>query len=145
MRVVEPPGWSAPVGWPDDLELVATETPADDGEIVVVHLGNNPHHLWLLDRLGASSNAVAVLHDTVLHHLLVESISAGNERTPFPIISRRPTAHPVVRWRRPAAPATMGGSIRSCSQLGGPSSNTYGESSSIPDGLKTSSVASIRR
>jgi glycosyltransferase involved in cell wall biosynthesis len=45
-------------------------------EISVIHLGNNPHHLWLLDRLGRP-RTVVVLHDLVLHHLLVETAGRG--------------------------------------------------------------------
>lgn len=73
VRVVEPPGWSKPKDWPSEIEVVPTNAPANDREIVVVHLGNNPYHAWLLDRLRTSKDLVVVLHDTVLHHLLVES------------------------------------------------------------------------
>jgi glycosyltransferase involved in cell wall biosynthesis len=46
----------------------------------LIHLGNNPHHLWLLDRLDLP-RTVVVLHDLVLHHLLVEATAAtGNDR-----------------------------------------------------------------
>ena len=52
--------------------MVATDTTADPDEISLIHLGNNPHHGWLLERLDAP-NTVVVLHDLVLHHLLVEA------------------------------------------------------------------------
>ena len=82
MRVVAPPEWSAPADWPKNIELVPTDTPSRNGEIVVVHLGNNPHHQWLLNRLRRSRNLMVVLHDAVLHHLLVESsIALGDDRT----------------------------------------------------------------
>jgi len=52
--------------------LVPFWTPAADGEIPVLHLGNNPYHEWILSKLDEGS-PVIVLHDLVLHHLLVES------------------------------------------------------------------------
>ncbi len=82
LRVVRPPDWSPPADWPEEIELVPTGATAELGEIVVVHLGNNPYHEWLLDRLRTSRNLVVVLHDTVLHHLLVESaVTQGGEET----------------------------------------------------------------
>jgi glycosyltransferase involved in cell wall biosynthesis len=59
------------------VEIVANETPPKDDELSLIHLGNNPHHTWLLDRL-QGPNTVAVLHDLVLHHLLVEAAN-GDE------------------------------------------------------------------
>ena len=74
VRVLAPPR-----GVPDDIwtfgiggEIVATDTAPDADEISLIHLGNNPHHAWLLDRLRAPKTVV-VLHDLVLHHLLVEA------------------------------------------------------------------------
>jgi glycosyltransferase involved in cell wall biosynthesis len=49
----------------------------------LIHLGNNPHHLWLLDRLHCQGPTVVVLHDAVLHHLLVESTTARGDQTEF--------------------------------------------------------------
>ena len=81
VRVLEPPDWTIPGNWSSKLETVPADTPAEDDEIVLVHLGNNPHHRWLLHRLGARERIVVVLHDTVLHHLLVESTAAlGDHR-----------------------------------------------------------------
>lgn len=71
VRVLRPPRWEAPADWPAELELVHRDTQADPDELEILHLGNNPHHLWLLPRL-RSGGAVVVLHDAVLHHLLVE-------------------------------------------------------------------------
>lgn len=78
VRVVTPPGWSAEGEWPlaSAVELVPPETEALPDEVSLVHIGNNPHHLWLVDRLGGS-RTVVVLHDLVLHHLLVEAAKAG--------------------------------------------------------------------
>ncbi len=77
VRVVEPPGWSLPEDWPltGTVEMVPTGAEAAPDEVSLIHLGNNPHHLWLLERLGRPRTA-AVLHDMVLHHLLVEAAVA---------------------------------------------------------------------
>lgn len=77
VRLLTPPGWDSPPGWrlPDGVEMVPPGTPPDQDEVPVVHLGNNPYHEWLLPHLG-SGRAVVVLHDAILHHLLVESTIA---------------------------------------------------------------------
>jgi len=77
VRVLQPPEWHRPDDWPLDgvVELVDQATEAERDEISLIHIGNNPHHLWLLGRLGAQ-RTVVVLHDLVLHHLLVEATVA---------------------------------------------------------------------
>lgn len=76
VRVLRPPNWSIPSDWPASVEIVPADTRAEVGEILMVHLGNNPHHLWTLERLHSDRRLVVVLHDAVLHHLLVESTAA---------------------------------------------------------------------
>lgn len=80
VRVVEPPGWQRPDDWPlaGRVDLVATGVEAATDEVSLVHLGNNPHHLWLLERLGRPRTAV-VFHDLVLHHLMVEAAELDSE------------------------------------------------------------------
>jgi glycosyltransferase involved in cell wall biosynthesis len=80
VRVVAPPAWRPPENWKltDTVEIVPHDTVAEADEIPLVHLGNNPHHLWLVDRLD-DPRAVAVLHDLVLHHLLVEVAASSND------------------------------------------------------------------
>jgi glycosyltransferase involved in cell wall biosynthesis len=73
VRVLSPPDWTPPAGWPRELEIVPTDAAERRGEISLIHLGNNPYHLWLLDRLRRTGPTVVVLHDAVLHHLLVAS------------------------------------------------------------------------
>ena len=77
IRVLAPPGGVRPETWTfgNGVEIVAADTPPEADEVSLIHLGNNPHHAGLLDRL-KGPNTVAVLHDLVLHHLLVE-ISGG--------------------------------------------------------------------
>ena len=81
IRVLEPPDWRSPSDWPATIETVPTDEPAGLDEVVLVHLGNNPFHLWLLQRL-RTERCVVVLHDTVLHHLLVESTHDQRLRMP---------------------------------------------------------------
>jgi len=78
VRVLAPPNGVRPDIWTfgNGVELVDTDTAPEVDEVSLIHLGNNPHHAWLLDRLHGPK-AVAVLHDLVLHHLLVEA-AAGD-------------------------------------------------------------------
>ena len=46
--------------------------------MTLLHLGNNPYHLWVARRL-RRRGGVVVLHDTVLHHLLVEEAAADGD------------------------------------------------------------------
>jgi glycosyltransferase involved in cell wall biosynthesis len=83
VRVLRPPDWTAPADWPRDLDLVPTDAAGRPGEIAMLHLGNNPYHLWLLDRLRLEGRTVVVLHDAVLHHLLVESTLGLGDQTAY--------------------------------------------------------------
>jgi len=83
VRVLCPPDWSPPLDWPDELDLVAADADGLSGEIAVIHMGNNPHHLWLLPRLRREEPTVVVLHDAVLHHLLVESTVALGDQAEY--------------------------------------------------------------
>ncbi len=78
VRVLRPPGWEAPAGaeWTRGLRFLdgAAEAPPD--RLQLLHLGNNPYHLWVAQRLRQSGGLV-VLHDPVLHHLLVEEAAAA--------------------------------------------------------------------
>ena len=74
MRVLAPPEGVQSEIWTfgNGIEVVPTDTAPDVDEVSLIHLGNNPFHAWLLDRL-RGPKTVAVLHDLVLHHLLVEA------------------------------------------------------------------------
>jgi glycosyltransferase involved in cell wall biosynthesis len=74
VRVLTPPEAQKPEAGSlgPGVEFVPFDAPAHEDEVSLIHLGNNPHHMWLLDRL-KGRNTLAVMHDLVLHHLLVES------------------------------------------------------------------------
>ena len=93
VTVVEPPGWQAPHGGGRWLNLprIAAAATDDGGRLDVLHLGNNPYHLWVAERL-RRRGGVVVLHDPVLHHLLVEEAAAGGEWERFAV--ELETAHP---------------------------------------------------
>jgi glycosyltransferase involved in cell wall biosynthesis len=77
VRVVRPPEWD-PAGageWARGFATVGAAAPARAGWTELLHLGNNPYHLWVLDRL-RRLGGVVVLHDTVLHHVLVEEAAS---------------------------------------------------------------------
>ncbi len=77
VTVVEPPGWE-PGGepaWLEGVERLPHDAGLPGGAVSLLHLGNNPYHLWIAKRLRAAGGVV-VLHDTVLHHLLVEEAAA---------------------------------------------------------------------
>jgi glycosyltransferase involved in cell wall biosynthesis len=73
IRVLAPPGGVRPETWSfgNGIEIVAADAQPEAEEVSLIHLGNNPHHAGLLNRL-KGPNTVVVLHDLVLHHLLVE-------------------------------------------------------------------------
>lgn len=78
VRVLAPPEGLQPDLWTfgNGVEIVTTDTAPEIDEVSLIHLGNNSHHAWLLDRL-KGPKTVVVLHDLVLHHLLVEA-AAGD-------------------------------------------------------------------
>ncbi len=81
--------------------LVPPQTPAADGEIPVLHLGNNPYHEWILSKLDEGS-PVIVLHDLVLHHLLVESTLGHGRWARYEelLTSAEPEAGPILARAR---------------------------------------------
>jgi glycosyltransferase involved in cell wall biosynthesis len=80
VALLEPPGWEPPVaaGWLSGLRRLPWDAAAPTGFVPLLHLGNNPYHLWIARRLRRFGGMV-VLHDTVLHHLLVEEASADGD------------------------------------------------------------------
>ena len=84
VALLKPPGWEPPAGepWLAGVATLPSDAPAPAGFVPVLHLGNNPHHLWVARRLRASGGVV-VLHDSVLHHLLVEEAADDGNWTRF--------------------------------------------------------------
>lgn len=76
VTVIEPPDGRPEVSWREEVSWRSAEAPPRGLELL--HLGNNPYHLWVAARL-RRFGGVVVLHDAVLHHLLVEeAASTGN-------------------------------------------------------------------
>ena len=102
VRVVAPPGeaWGRGSEAIAGCPLVPTSEPVAGDEIQLVHLGNNPYHEWLIERL-RQPRTVVVLHDAVLHHLLVEGTLARGEPDRFAALLHRahPEAGALVRAR----------------------------------------------
>jgi glycosyltransferase involved in cell wall biosynthesis len=59
---------------PDELR----RQPATGNRQPIYHLGNNPHHEWIYDE-AMRAPGVIVLHDYVLHHLIVEMTLARGD------------------------------------------------------------------
>ncbi|HUK12645.1 MAG TPA: glycosyltransferase [Thermoanaerobaculaceae bacterium] len=77
VTVLEPPDWEPPADapWLAGVARARWDAPAPAGACALLHIGNNPYHLWVARRLRTSGGMV-VLHDSVLHHLLVEEAAA---------------------------------------------------------------------
>lgn len=69
VAVVRPPEGTPEVVWKDRVSWLSPQEAPSGLELL--HLGNNPYHLWVAERL-RRFGGVVVLHDAVLHHLLVE-------------------------------------------------------------------------
>jgi glycosyltransferase involved in cell wall biosynthesis len=103
VRIVAPPDWERPADWPlgEDTPVVASDTKLEQDEINVAHLGNNPFHTWVLARLDLP-RTVVVLHDLVMHHLLVEATLGRGDSGRFVEAlarSHREAAGPLARAR----------------------------------------------
>lgn len=70
LRIVKPPHWDGAIpAWGKAARWVEADVPPQGLELL--HVGNNPYHIWVVQRLRRHGGFV-VLHDAVLHHLLVE-------------------------------------------------------------------------
>lgn len=70
LRIVKPPGWEGAIpAWGEEARWVDANVPPEG--VQLLHLGNNPYHLWVVQRL-RRHGGIVVLHDAVVHHLLVE-------------------------------------------------------------------------
>ncbi|RLE26680.1 MAG: hypothetical protein DRJ65_05020 [Acidobacteria bacterium] len=85
VRILTPPGSEGQQELAPDLAslLVPLETTGNPGEIFVAHFGNNPYHRWILEQC-RGRRTVAVVHDLVLHHLLVHQfLDVGKDPDAF--------------------------------------------------------------
>ncbi len=85
VRILTPPDSEGVPDLPPDLSqlLVSLGTTPEPDEITVAHFGNNPYHRWILNGC-RKSRTVAVVHDLVLHHLLVhDSLDSGGKPDAF--------------------------------------------------------------
>ncbi|MCG6963737.1 MAG: glycosyltransferase [Acidobacteria bacterium] len=89
VRVLRAPDGASPGAAPEitGCALVDSSTKPEPGEIALIHLGNNPYHEWLLPRLEDPA-CVVVLHDLVLHHILVESTLARGDLASYEQLMR---------------------------------------------------------
>jgi glycosyltransferase involved in cell wall biosynthesis len=78
--VLEPPGWERreEASWLSGVRTLPPDAEVPAGFVPLLHLGNNPHHIWVAGRL-RRFGGLAVLHDPVLHHLLVEEAAAEGD------------------------------------------------------------------
>jgi glycosyltransferase involved in cell wall biosynthesis len=79
VTLVAPPGWNPPSdagAWAGGPIATAESGPPPEAR-ELLHLGNNPYHLWIAGRL-RRFGGIAVVHDLVLHHLLVEEAAADD-------------------------------------------------------------------
>ena len=64
----------------EHVDLTATDVPLipQPSSLPLYHLGNNPHHAWIYAE-AMKTPGVIVLHDLVLHHLIVEMTLARGD------------------------------------------------------------------
>lgn len=102
VRVVAPPGLmvSNSGGTIAGCQVLDSATVPAEDEIQLVHLGNNPYHEWLVER-ARMPRTVVVLHDAVLHHLLVESTLTRDDFDRYALMVElaHPEAEALVRAR----------------------------------------------
>ncbi|MBI4916384.1 MAG: glycosyltransferase [Acidobacteria bacterium] len=77
VTLVTPPDWrsAGEEVWATGIPRVGCTQPPDGEAVSLLHLGNNPYHEWVATRLRRFGGTV-VLHDSVLHHLLVEEAAS---------------------------------------------------------------------
>jgi glycosyltransferase involved in cell wall biosynthesis len=62
----------------DVIAISDPQLPTPDSRTNLYHLGNNPHHGWIYEE-AMRTPGVVVLHDLVLHHLIVEMTLARGD------------------------------------------------------------------
>ena len=77
ITLLQPPDHAVSGPELDEFPRLAWDAPNPAGFVPLLHLGNNLYHLWIARRL-RRLGGIVVLHDTVLHHLLVEEAAADD-------------------------------------------------------------------
>src|SRR5947209_15603682 len=62
----------------DVRRVSSSHSPLPTPHSRIYHLGNNPHHAWIYEE-AMRTPGVAVLHDVILHHLIVEMTLARGD------------------------------------------------------------------
>ncbi len=78
LRCVRLPGQDVDPALARRFPLVGAEHLGEDGRLPVYQMGNNPHHTSVYE-LACKLPGVLVLHDLVLHHLLIERTLKGDD------------------------------------------------------------------
>jgi hypothetical protein len=82
-----------------DLEVLSSDNQQPTTDNRIYHLGNNPHHEWIyLEAL--KTPGVVVLHDVVLHHLIVEMTLARGDADAYAAALRASHGAVGEAWAR---------------------------------------------
>src|SRR5437762_14042777 len=73
--------------------------PPAAGRRPIYHLGNNPHHEWIYNA-ALENPGVVVLHDVVLHHLIVEMTLARGDADGYAAALRANHGEVGEAWAR---------------------------------------------
>jgi len=84
-----------------DLLIVDSPSrrPSAAGRRPIYHLGNNPHHAWIYEA-ALETPGVIVLHDVVLHHLIVEMTLALGDANAYAAALRASHGEVGEAWAR---------------------------------------------
>src|SRR5438067_2217407 len=82
-----------------DLEIIDSPHPTLRAPRSIYHLGNNPHHDWIY-REAMQNPGVIVLHDVVLHHLIVEMTLARGDADGYAAALRASHGEVGEAWAR---------------------------------------------
>jgi glycosyltransferase involved in cell wall biosynthesis len=82
-----------------DVQAFDALPPSDPSSINLYHLGNNPHHGWIYEE-ALRTPGVVVLHDLVLHHLIVEMTLAQGDADAYAAALRASHGAAGEAWAR---------------------------------------------
>ncbi len=82
-----------------DVEVVDSRPATRDQRPAIYQLGNNPHHAWIYEE-AMKTPGVIVLHDLVLHHLIVEMTLARGDVEGYVAALRANHGEAGAAWAR---------------------------------------------